>query len=74
MFRPLALAVAFAGGSIGLSSAEINYSFQEGEIVSTSAVSDADAPETVGVQLASKSECCISLASRQTISSSGSIL
>ncbi len=59
MFRPLALAAAFAG-SIGLSSAEINYEYQSGEIASTQAFDDAGAPDTVGVLLASKSEFCAS--------------
>lgn len=55
IFRPLALAAAFAG-SIGLSSAEVNYAFDSGEIISTD-----DLTGTVGVQLASKSEFCASL-------------
>jgi len=49
MFRPLALAAAFAG-SIGLSSAEINYAYHEGELASTNDLSSG----AVGVQLASK--------------------
>ena len=60
MFRPLALATAFAG-SIGLSSAEINYAYESGEIISTTAVSvGTDASDSVGVQLASKSEFHVS--------------
>lgn len=63
MFRPLALATAFAG-SIGLSSAEINYAYESGEIISTTAVvlpgTDTDASDSVGVQLASKSEFHVS--------------
>lgn len=56
-FRPLALAAAVAG-SIGLSSAEINYAYDEGTIISTNTVSGES---SVGFQLASKSEFCASI-------------
>lgn len=61
IFRPLAIAAAFVG-SIGLSSAEINYAYQSGEMVSTQALS-GDAPNTAGILLASKSEFCVFLSS-----------
>lgn len=59
MFRPLALVAALAG-SISLSSAEINYKFEKGVLVSTDAFSDGspDADQQ-SFQLASKSECFV---------------
>ena len=59
IFRPLALAAAVAG-SIGLSSAEINYSYKKGTIISTGTVTP-DEPSSAAVQLASKSEFCASI-------------
>jgi hypothetical protein len=58
IFRPLALAAAVAG-SIGLSSAEINYSYKEGDIVSAG-TAGPDGP-TAAFQLASKSKFCASI-------------
>lgn len=57
IFRPLALAAAFAG-SIGLSSAEINYEYVEGEIITTGTVSGES---SAAAQLASESEFCASI-------------
>ncbi|KAL7452291.1 hypothetical protein ACHAWC_008990 [Mediolabrus comicus] len=53
IFRPLALAAAVAGSIVGLSSAEINYSYQTGEIISTDTVSPED-PSSAAIQLASE--------------------
>jgi hypothetical protein len=58
IFRPLALAAAVAGSIVGLSSAEINYSYQTGEIISTGTVSGES---SAAIQLASKSEFCASI-------------
>jgi hypothetical protein len=60
IFRPLALAAAVAGSIVGLSSAEINYSYQTGEIISTDTVSPDD-PSSAAIQLASKSKFCASI-------------